>query len=300
MRVFVTGANGWIGSGAVRELVGAGHDVVGMARSDEGLAKVKALGATPLQGTLADHDVLRSAAADSDGVVHMAYVHDFSSFEAINESAVVDRAAIEALASGIEGTDRPLLVASGVLGLGSPDALATESLRPAEGAHPRTATAALVLALADRGIKPGVVRFPPTVHGEGDVGFIKSIADVARERGVSAYVGDGAICWSGVHRDDAAVLLRLAVEQAPTDGVLHCVADEAVPLRDIAEAIGRQLNVPAASISADESAEHFGWIAMVLGMDGRASSAQTRDLLGWQPTHPSLIEDLDAGYYTRS
>jgi nucleoside-diphosphate-sugar epimerase len=270
-----------------------------MARSDEGLAKVASLGATPLRGTLEDHDVLQTAAADSDGVVHMAYVHDFSSFEAINEAALTDRAAIEAMAKGLEGTDRPLLVASGVLGLSTDGKLAAEADRPTEGAHPRTVTGAMVLGLTDRGIRSGVVRFPPTVHGEGDAGFIKSIADVAKERGVSAYVGDGATCWSAVHRDDAAVLLRLAVEQAPDEGVLHCVEDEAVPLREIAEVIGRQLDVPVTSISPEEAAEHFGWIAMVLGMDGRASSAHTRELLGWQPTRPTLIEDLEAGHYTR-
>lgn len=295
MRVFVTGASGWIGSATVRELLAAGHEVIGMARSDEGLAVVEAAGAVSLRGTLVDHDVLRAAAADSEGVIHLAYVHDFDSLAAIEAAAVTDRAAIKALAVGLEGTNRPLLIASGVLGLGAPGRLATEAAPP-EGGHPRQASAAMTLGLAQRRIRPAVVRLPPTVHGEGDRGFIAGIASVARARGVSGYLADGSTCWSAVHRDDAATLLRLAVEQAPT-GVLHCVADEEVPLLQIAEAIGRQLGVPVESVAPDNAGEHFGWLAFVLGLDGRASSAHTRELLGWQPTHASLFEDIAAGHY---
>lgn len=297
MRVFVTGANGWIGSSTVRELLAAGHEVVGMARSEEGLAKIAELGATPLRGTLEDHEVMQAAAADSDGVIHLAYVHDFSSMEAISDAAMTDRAATEAMAKAIEGSGRPLLIASGVLGLGTADRLALESDQPDSG-HPRQENAAVVLALADRGIRPGVVRLPPTVHGEGDTGFIASIAGVAKDKGFAGYLGDGSTCWSAVHRDDAATLFRLAIEQESASGVLHAVADEAVPLRQIAELIGRQLGLPVEPVTDEAAGDHFGWLAFVLSMDGRASSAHTRELLGWQPTRPTLVDDLEAGYYT--
>jgi nucleoside-diphosphate-sugar epimerase len=247
-----------------------------------------------LPGELADLDVLRAGASASDGVLHLGYVHDFSRME---DAADTDRAAIDVFGSALAGTGGPLLIASGVAGLqlGRP---ATELDTPAPETHPRVANAAAALALAEHGMRPIVVRFAPTVHGPGDHGFVARLVAAAREKGVSAYIGDGAHHWAAVHRLDAARLVRLAVDEAPAGGaVLHAVAEPGVRTRDIAEAIGRGLDLPVVSVPAEQAVDHFGWIGMFFGMDCLASNDLTRERYHWTPTHASLIEDLDAGAY---
>jgi nucleoside-diphosphate-sugar epimerase len=294
MRVFVTGASGWIGSAVVPELLAAGHDVVGLARSDEAAAKVAAAGAQVLRGSLDDLDVLRAGADASDGVAHLAFIHDFSRY---GDSIRVDERAIEALGAALEGSDRPLVIASGLAGLGN-GRVATERDMPAEGS-PRAAAAATTLGFATRGVRSAVVRLAPTVHGAGDHGFVAVLVGIARDKGVSGYVGDGTNRWPGVHVHDAAHLFRLALERAPAGSVLHAVAEEGVATRTIAEVIGRQLDVPVASIAAAAADEHFGWLGRFFALDAAASSVQTRALLDWQPSGATLLDDLEAGHYFR-
>lgn len=291
MRIFVTGASGWIGSAVVAELLQAGHDVVGLARSDESAATVTRLGAEVVLGDLDDLDSLRAGASAADGVVHLGYNHDFSQ---MGEAARTDLAAIESLGSALEGSDGPFVIASGTLGL-APGR--TEQDFPDPSAHPRVANALAALAFADRGVRSAVVRFAPTVHGPGDHGFVAVLVAIAREKGVSAYIEDGANRWPAVHRLDAGNLVRRVVDHAPAGSVLHAVAEEGVPTRVIAEAIGRGLDLPVVSIPAVRAADHFGWLGGFFGADAPASNTATRELLGWEPTHPGLIEDLDAGHY---
>ncbi|MEV4515436.1 SDR family oxidoreductase [Dactylosporangium sp. NPDC049525] len=293
MRIFVTGASGWIGSAVVPELLDAGHQVLGLARSDAAAARVAALGADVRRGDLDDLDSLRGGAAEADGVVHLGYSHDFTRMEA---AARTELAAVTALGEQLEGTGRPFVVASGVLGLTS-GRVATEADLPDPALHPRIAGVQAAMAFAERGVRVSSVRFAPTVHGAGDHGFVAVLVGIARERGCSAYIGDGDNQWSAVHRLDAAGLVRLAVDGAPAGAALHATAEEGVPTRAIAEAIGRGLDLPVVSVPADKAAEHFGWMGRFFGTDGRASSSVTRDLLGWQPTRPGLIADLDAGHY---
>lgn len=295
MKVFVTGANGWIGSAGVAELVAAGHEVIGMARSDEGLAKVESLGATPWQGDLGDPDRLAAAASAADAVVHMAYHHDFSQMAL---AAQMDAAAIAAMGDALAATGGALLIASGVLSLAQGRA-ATEEDRVSTGAHPRLPNAEATLALAERGVRSVVVRFPPTVHGEGDHGFIATLTAVARERGVSGYVADGSSRWPAVHRSDAGRLVRLAVESAAPGSIVHAVAEEGVASRSIAEAIGASLGVPMASIDPADAMGHFGWIGGFFGADVPTSSEITRHTFGWEPTGPTLLDDITAGHYAR-
>ncbi len=291
MRIFVTGASGWIGSAVVPELVGAGHQVIGLARSDASAAAIAATGAGVLRGDLDDRDTLRAGAANSDGVIHLAFIHDFTQFEA---SVQADRRAIEAMGVALEGSGKPLVIASGTLAL--PGRVATErdehaSDGPAAG---RSANAQATLDMAGRGVRSSVVGLPRTVHGEGDRhGFIPRLIGIARDKGVSGYVGDGSNRWPAVHVLDAARLFRLALEQAPAGSVLHAVADEGVPVGDIAEVIGRHLNLPTASLPAED----FGFLGAILAVDQPASSVITREMLGWQPTHPGLIDDLERGHY---
>lgn len=296
MRVFVTGASGWIGSAVVPELLEAGHKVVGLARSDAAAAAVTALGAEVHPGTLDDPASLRDGAAAADGVVHLAYRHDFSR---IAEAAATDLRAIETLGAALEGTGRPLVVASGALGL-APGRVGTEEDRPDPSAHPRIAGAQAALALGARGVRSSVVRFAPTVHGTGDPGFVAVLVGIAREAGVSGYVGDGTNRWPAVHRLDAAHLVRLALESAPPGSVVHAVAEEGLPARTIAEAIGRGLGVPVASVPAGRAADHFGWLGRFFAADCPASSRLTRELLDWRPTHAGLVEDLAQGRYFRT
>ncbi|MEV6349274.1 SDR family oxidoreductase [Actinoplanes sp. NPDC051851] len=294
MRVFVTGASGWIGSATVTELLAAGHRVTGLARSDDAATTVAALGAEVRRGSLDDLDVLRAAAAESDGVVHMGYNHDFSRMA---DAAATDQAAIAALGEALDGTGGALVIASGLAGLGSGGLITEEDPVPS-AAHPRAASAALALSFAERGVRPSIVRFAPTVHGPGDHGFVATLARIAREKGFSAYVGDGSNRWPAVHRADAAVLVRRAVEDAPPASIVHAIAEEGVPTRTIAEAIGEGLGIPSRSIPAEQAPDHFGWMAMFFSADLPASSELTRARFSWTPTHPTLLDDLKAGYYT--
>lgn len=286
MRIFVTGATGFIGSATVTELIEAGHEVIGLARTDEGAAALTSAGARPHRGSLEDLDSLRAGAAAADGVIHTAFIHDFSR---IQDSGAVDLRAVETLAD----TGRQLVITSGTA-LVTPGRAATENdMSDPAGAGSHRAPSEHA-ALAQGGV---VVRFPPSVHGEGDHGFVPTLIGVARERGVSAYVGDGCNRWAAVHRLDAARLFRLAVETAPAGSVLHGVGEEGVPAREIAEVIGRHLDVPVISISPDEALEHFGWIGRFFSLDVPASSAITQERLGWSPAHHGLIEDLEQGHY---
>ena len=297
MRIFVTGASGWIGAPTVGQLVEAGHEVVGLARSDEAAATVTAAGAKVLRGSLDDLDVLRAAASDSDGVIHLAFRHDIAFSGDFAGAVEADRRAIETFGDALAGSDRPLVIASGTLGL-SPGRIGTEEDRPDPNAHPRIANAHLTLALAERGVRSAVIRYAPTVHGAGDHGFIATLVEIARTRQVAGYLGDGSNRWPAVHRFDAATLTRLVVEKAAAGSVWHATDEEGVATRDIATAIGRQLGVPVESIPAERAAEHFMFLADFFGTDAPAASHLTRERLGWQPTGPGLIADLDAGVYT--
>jgi nucleoside-diphosphate-sugar epimerase len=304
MRVFVTGASGWIGSAVVPELIGAGHQVVGLARSDASAAAMRAAGAEVHRGSLDDLDNLRGAATASDGVIHLAFKHDLAFSGDFQGAADADRRAVEMFGVALEGTDRPFVIASGTLGL-VPGRVATERdghdgvAIAAHGGGPstRAATAELVLSLASRGVRSSIVRLAPTNHGDGDNGFMATLVSIARDKGASAYIGDGSNRWPAVHRLDSANLFRLAVEKAPAGSTLHAIADEGVPFRDIAEVIGRHLNVPVVSISPENAGEHFSWLGGFVAIDSPASSALTRELLGWQPTQLGLIDDLDKGHY---
>jgi len=305
MRVFVTGASGWIGSAVVPELIGAGHEVTGLARSDASAAALAAAGAHVHRGTLDDLDGLRSAAAASDGVIHLAFKHDIAFSGGFQDAADADRRAVETFGEALAGSDRPFVLASGTLGL-APGRVATErdghSPNPAVaamggGPQTRAATAELVLSLASRGVRSSVVRLPPTNHGDGDHGFIAALVGIARDKGVSGYIGDGSNRWPAVHRLDSAHLFRLALEQAPAGSTLHAVADEGVSIRAVAEVIGRHLDLPVVSIAPEDAAAHFAWLGAFIGADSPASSTLTRELLGWHPTQPGLIDDLDKGHY---
>ena len=291
MRVFVTGASGWIGSAVLPELIGAGHQVVGLARSDSAAAAIAAAGADVLRGDLNGLDTLRAGATGSDGVIHLAFIHDFTDFAA---SVTADRRAIETMGAALEGSAKPLVVAFGTPAL--PGRVATERDDPSPGSPVagRALNARAALDMASRGVRSSVVGLPRTVHGDGDRhGFIARMIAFARETGVSGYVGDGSSRWPAVHVLDAAHLFRLAVEQAPAGSRLHAVGDEGVPIRDIAAVIGRHLNLPTASVSAED----YGFLGQILAIDQPASAAATRELLGWRPVQPGLIEDLEKGHY---
>jgi nucleoside-diphosphate-sugar epimerase len=292
MNVFVTGASGFIGSAVVPELIGAGHSVIGLARSDASAAAIVAAGGGVQRGSLDQPEILHAAAAAADGVIHLAYIHDFSQMEA---AARADLSAIEAIGAALEGTNKPLVIASGILGLaaGRP---AIESDMPDVKAR-RAISAKTTLDLGTRGVRSSVVRLPPTVHGSGDKGFIATLISIAQQKGVSGYVGDGHNRWPAVHRLDAARLFRLALEAAPAASVLHGIAEEGVATRAMAEIIGQHLNLPVVSIPAEKAGEHFGWLGMFLAADAPASSARTRELLGWEPVHPGLLADLEQHYF---
>jgi nucleoside-diphosphate-sugar epimerase len=291
MRVFVTGASGFVGSAVVPELLAAGHEVVGLARSDESAAKIQAAGAGVVRGSLDDPDGLARAAAGADGVVHLAFIHDFSNYPA---SAAADARAIEAMGKALEGSDRPLVVTSGSL-LISPGRLVTED-DPINPNSPRLSEK-IALEYASRGVRAMAVRLAPSVHDAGDKGFIPAIIGIAREQGVSAYIGDGSNRWPGVHRRDAARLFRLALERGTAGAAYHGIGEEGVPAREIAETIGLRLSLPVVSKSQEEAAEHFGWMAMFFAIDGPASNAKTRERLGWNPVERGLLADIDSEAY---
>ncbi|MCM3804911.1 SDR family oxidoreductase [Streptomyces sp. DR7-3] len=299
MRIFVTGASGWIGSALVPELIDAGHQVIGLARSDSSAAALTAAGAEVVRGTLDDLDVLSTATTAADGVIHLAFKHDIAFTGDYQGAAEADRRAVDTFADALAGTDRPFVLASGLVGLKSGQ-VSTERDMPTVNGTPaslRSATATAALALASRGVRSSVVRLSPTCHGEGDNGFMAHLVATARAKGVSGYLGDGDQRWPAVHRLDAARLFRLAVEKAPAGAVLHGVAEEGIALRDIAEVIGRHLDVPTASVAPEAAAEHFTWLSDFVALDSPASNALTRELLDWRPTHPGLLEDLDKGHY---
>ena len=293
MRIFVTGASGFIGSAVVAELIDAGHDVIGLARSDQAASAVQAAGAEPHRGALDDLESLRSGAAAADGVIHTAYIHDFSRMQ---DSARTDLLAIETLGTALEGSGRPMVITTGTA-LIKPGEVATEEDSADSDSHPRLKAEDAAKAFAARGVRTAIVRPGASVHGEGDHGFVPVLIDIARTKGVSAYIGDGSNRWPAVHRLDAANLYRLALEDAPAGSVFHAIADEGIATREIAEVIGRHLELPVVSIAPQDAAEHFGWMGMFFGIDAPASSALTQERLGWRPVRPGLIEDLEQGHY---
>jgi nucleoside-diphosphate-sugar epimerase len=298
MKVFVTGATGFIGSAIVRELLLAGHQVLGLARSDTAAASLAAAGAEVQRGALDDLDSLRSGAAASDGVIHLAYVHDFSQYEA---AARTDQRAIETLGEALAGSHQPFVITSGTALL-PPGRLVTEEDAPDAGGFGavRGAAEGVALSFATRGVRVSVVRPAPSVHGEGDHGFVATLIGIAREKGVSGYIGDGSNRWPAVHRLDAAHLFRLALEKAQAGSVLHGAADEGVPVRAIAEVIGQHLDLPVVAIAPSNAGEHFGWFGTIVALDSPASSMLTRERLLWHPVQPGLLADLDQGHYFKN
>jgi nucleoside-diphosphate-sugar epimerase len=296
MRVFVTGSTGWIGSAVVTDLLAAGHHVLGLVRSEASAERLRSRGAEPVLGDLDDLESLRRGVKSSDGVVHLANKHDWSNPA---ESDRAERAAVETMLGALTGSGRPFVIANGLSGIveGRP-ALETDPSPAVGPGSDRGGSENLALDHVERGVRPVAVRFAPSVHGAGDWGFVAFLTAAARERGVSGYVDDGSALWSAVHRDDAARLVRLGLESAPGGTRLHAVAEEAVSTREIAEAIGASLGLPTTSVPAADAAEHFGFVGHFFTASMTASSAHTRDLLGWDPTGPGLVEDIRTGAYT--
>ncbi len=294
MRIFVTGASGFIGSAIVKKLQARGYDVLGLARSEASAEKLQQQNVQVIRGDLQDIASLRHAVEQSDGVIHAGYIHDFSRMD---HAAEVDQQAIVAMGEILAGSDRPLIVTSGTA-LVAPGQLATEQIPPRAGAHPRSNSNIAALALADRGVRVALVRLPPTVHGAGDRGFVPMLIAMAKEKGAAVYVGDGENRWPAVHRDDAAELFCLAAEQAEAGAILHAVQEEGIPFRQIAETIGAGLELPVKSLTPDEARSWLGWMAFFAATDNPSSSAWTRQTFGWQPTGPGLLQDMrESGYF---
>jgi len=296
MRVFVTGASGHIGSPLVAGLLAAGHQVIGLARSDESAAKLAAAGADVCRGTLDDLDVIAAAAADADGVAHLAFKHDAMVTGDFASAIAAEMRVIETFGDALAGSGKPLVIASGTLMLAGLGRTGTEDDTVDIGG--RSDAENMVIGFAGRGVRSSSVRLTPTVHSNLDHhGFIPILISIARDKGAAAYVGDGLNRWPAVHTLDAAHLYQLALEAAPAGSRLHAVGDEGIPLRQIAETIGRHLGVPAVSIPAEDANAHFGFLGPIVQLDNPTSSALTQDLLGWKPEHPGLLEDLDEGHY---
>lgn len=291
MRVFLTGATGFVGSAIVRELIASGHRVLGLTRSDAGAEQLTAAGAEVHRGTLEDLDGLRDGARKADAVIHTAFNHDFSKFL---QNCTDDKNAILAMGAVLEGSERPMLVTSGLAHL-APGRVATEADK-ASPDFPRLSETSAE-AVAARGVRASVVRLAPSTHGTGDHGFVPHLINLAREKGVSAYIGDGLNRWPGVHRFDAARLYRLALEKGVESGPYHAVDEEGIAFRQIAELIGRRLGVPVVSKSPEQAADHFGWFARFAAMDAAASNARTKAALGWKPEQPGLLADIDQPAY---
>ena len=295
MHVFVTGATGWIGTAVVGELLGAGHEVTGLARSDAAALKLAKAGARVRRGDLDDLDGLRDGAIDAHAVVHLGNKHDWGNPAENNRT---ERAAIEAMAGALAGTDRPFVLAGALAGLVQGRPAVETDVSPAVGPDSmRGGGENLALEYVDKGVRVVSVRFAPSVHGAGDHGFLASVTAAARKHGVSGYIGNGDAAWSAVHRPAAAQVVRLGLEGAPAGSRLHAVAEEAVTTREIAEAIGRTLDLPVVSVAPENAVEHFGFIGRFFGLDMSASNSHTRELLGWTPSGPTLVEDIEAGAY---
>lgn len=295
MRIFVTGATGFIGSAIVKELTGAGHTVIGLARSEDSAAALAKAGAEAHRGSLGDLDSLRSGAKSADAVIHAAFIHDFSKFK---ENCEIERRAVAALGDALAGSRKPMIVTSGTLLVTG--GLATEDRAAASTTNLRIASEEIAAEVAARGVRVSVLRLPPTVHGEGDHGFVPMLIGLARDKGISAYIGDGLNRWPAAHRLDIATLYRLILEKNDMAVRYHGAAEQGIAFKDIAAVIGKRLNVPVVGKTEDDAATHFGWFAHFAAGDNPTSSVQTRHQLGWQPKQPGLLADLDHEYYFRT
>jgi Nucleoside-diphosphate-sugar epimerases len=291
MKIFVTGASGFIGSAVVKELINAGHQVVGLARSEASVEAISDAGAEVLKGSLEDLECLKQGASKADGVIHTAFIHDFTQYAKANDA---DKAAINAIGQALKGTDKPLVVTAGILGLPKTGGFVTEASISQHG--PRGSEAA-ALALASEGVNASVVRLPPSVHGKGDKGFIPFIIKQAHKNGVSAYPLDGNNQWPAVHRLDAAKLFRLAIEKSQKGALYNAIGDKGIPVKNIAELIGKKLDLPVVSVSNENIAQHFEWMSGFIGFDSPATALQTQQQLGWQPTEIKLLQDIDENYF---
>jgi nucleoside-diphosphate-sugar epimerase len=294
MRVFVTGAAGFIGSETTKELIAGGHEVVGLARSDENVRTLEQLGAKVHRGSLQDLDSLKRGARECDGVIHLAFIHDFARFA---ENGAIDKTAIEAMGDELEGSNKPFIVTSGT-GLIAAGVVVTEEMRRADGAHVPRVSEQTGLAYASRGVRAMTIRLPQVHGADGKAGLISYLVELARQKGAAAYVGEGSERWAAAHRQDVARLYRLVLEKGVADGIYHAVGEEGVPMRQVMDVIGRALDVPVVSIGQDEAGEYYGPLAMFAGLDMPASSALTQQWLGWTPTGIGLIADISQpGYF---